>query len=226
MDQPLIPPPSSREQLLERADAIAGRTLAEVAERVEEPVPPDLSRNKGWVGQLIEKALGAHAGNAPVPDFVELGIELKTLPVDRTGKPLESTYVCMVPLSAPDDVDWESSTVRHKLGCVLWTPVLAEREIPLGERMVGQSMLWEPDAYELALLRRDWEGHLDAIRHGAASELRGHDGEVLQIRPKGADAAQLTWGVDERGEAILTRPRGFYLRTLFTEMLVRQRYMT
>lgn len=222
----MIAPPKTREELLRRADAIAGRTLAEVAARQGEAVPADLNRNKGWVGQLIERALGASAGNASAPDFVELGVELKTLPVDRTGKPLESTYVCMVPLAEPDDVDWETSSVRLKLGCVLWTPILAERAIPLPERIVGQSILWEPSAYELALLKHDWEDHLRAIRQGGADDLVGNDGEVLQIRPKAADASQLTWGVDERGEAILTRPRGFYLRTLFTEMLIRQRYIT
>ncbi len=216
--------PQTVEELLGRADRIAGRTLAEVAALVDEPVPADLRSNKGWVGQLIERALGASAGSAAEPDFPHLGVELKTLPVDRSGRPLESTYVTMVPLAAPDDVDWESSTTRLKLGCVLWVPILAERSIPVADRQVGQSVLWTPDAYELALLRRDWEGHLAAIRQGGAGDLSGIDGEILQVRPKGANAAQLTWGVDDRGEAILTQPRGFYLRALFTETLLRRRY--
>lgn len=213
------------DELMARADRLAGRTIAEVAGSLDEVVPPDLRRNKGWVGQLVERALGATAGNAPTPDFPELGVELKTLPVDQSGRPLESTYVCTVPLAAPDDVDWESCVARKKLARVLWVPVLAEREIALAERVFGQPMLWELDAETEALLRRDWEGHLEAVRQGAADNIRGSDGEMLQVRPKAADSSKKTWTIDARGEAIMTSPRGFYLRTLFTEMLLRQHFM-
>ena len=220
----MVAVPQTIDELVGRADRLAGRTLAEIAEQVSATVPRDLTHHKGWVGLLIEQALGAHAGNTAGPDFPELGVELKTIPVDRSGKPFESTYVCMVPLAAPDDVEWASSAVYAKLRRVLWIPILAERAIPIGERVVGQPLLWEPDAYEIALLRRDWEGHLDAIRHGAADELSGRDGEALQVRPKAADASQLAWSVDARGEAILTKPRGFYMRALFTEMLIRRHF--
>ena len=218
----MIGPPSTRDELLRRAHALAGRTFAEVAGSLGEEVPANLSRNKGWVGQLVERALGATAANQPVPDFEALGIELKTLPVDRAGKVLESTYVCAVPLANPDDVEWDSSVARHKLSHVLWLPVLAERTIALRDRIFGTALLWSPTEAEESALRHDWEQHLKAIRTGGLDNIRGSDGAVLQIRPKAADSRQLTWSIDERGEALLTAPRGFYLRALFTEMLLRR----
>jgi DNA mismatch repair protein MutH len=215
-------PPASTDELLERAHRLAGRTLGEIAEAVGEEMPPNLKRHKGWVGDFVERLLGADAGNRSVPDFVDLGVELKTLPVDRSGKPLETTYVCTVPLSDPDEVSWEESSVRAKLRRVLWVPIHAEREIPLPRRMIGRSVLWQPDAEEEKLLRADWERHLRVIREGYVENIRGGDGDALQIRPKAANARQLTPTVNPDGDEVLTMPRGFYLRTVFTEQLLRR----
>lgn len=70
-------------ELLAKAQWIAGFTLGEIAEQLNMTVPPDLRRDKGWVGMLIETALGAKAGSKPEQDFAHLGIELKTIPVNE-----------------------------------------------------------------------------------------------------------------------------------------------
>ena len=92
-------PPRDEAELLARAEQLAGRTLGQLAGDLGAEVPPDLRHAKGWVGQLIERALGATAGSRAEPDFQHLGVELKTLPVDRRGRPLETTFVCTIALS-------------------------------------------------------------------------------------------------------------------------------
>src|SRR5690554_4691779 len=129
-----VGPPQTEHELMIRARALAGHTLGELAAIAGVEVPASQRRAKGWVGQLIEVCLGAEAGNRSVPDFEELGIELKTLPVDRTGKPRETTYLCTVDLSEVDELRWETSRARHKLARVLFVPVLAEPDIALGAR--------------------------------------------------------------------------------------------
>ncbi|MEG7688999.1 MutH/Sau3AI family endonuclease, partial [Listeria monocytogenes] len=79
---PLPPPPENERQLFERAQALAGASFGELAARAQLPIPKDLKRDKGWVGMLLELYLGAMAGSKPEQDFPELGIELKTIPVD------------------------------------------------------------------------------------------------------------------------------------------------
>lgn len=96
---PLPPPPENERQLFERAQALAGFSFGELAARAQLPIPKDLKRDKGWVGMLLELYLGAMAGSKPEQDFPELGIELKTIPVDAAGKPLETTFVCVAPLT-------------------------------------------------------------------------------------------------------------------------------
>ena len=79
--------PTSEAELLANANWLAGFRLGEIAEILQIPVPKDLKRDKGWVGQLIETALGANAGSKAEQDFVHLGIELKTIPINVQGEP-------------------------------------------------------------------------------------------------------------------------------------------
>lgn len=69
--------PQTLEQLLSQAQSIAGLTFGELADELHIPVPPDLKRDKGWVGMLLETALGATAGSKAEQDFSHLGVELK-----------------------------------------------------------------------------------------------------------------------------------------------------
>lgn len=48
-----LPPPNTIDELLQRSESIAGYTLSELAEQANIPVPENLKRDKGWVGQLL-----------------------------------------------------------------------------------------------------------------------------------------------------------------------------
>lgn len=219
----MIDSPKSEADLLERCRGIAGRTLAELASRVGWRVPAEPRRAKGYTGQLLEECLGATAGSKSVPDFERLGVEMKSIPVSATGSPLESTYVSTTTLVDHLGLTWDVSRVRKKLARVLWVPVQS-RPIPLPHRRVGNALLWSPSADEEAVLRHDWEEHMERIRLGMVETITGRDGEVLQIRPKAADSKAQTWGIDENGHRFRTLPRGFYLRPTFTSKILRQNF--
>jgi DNA mismatch repair protein MutH len=172
----------------------------------------------------METALGATAASLPEPDFPAIGVELKTLPIDRRGCPKESTYICTVPLKDTIGVRWEGSLVRRKLARVLWIPVEAAPEIPLLQRRLGAPLLWSPTPEQEAILRADFEELMDMVCLGQFDRLTAHYGTWLQIRPKAADSRALTRSTGEGGEAILTLPRGFYLRPAFTSELLRNHY--
>lgn len=217
-------PPRSEAELLERATRIAGEKLGTLAARLGIVAPETLTRHKGWVGNLIERALGASAGSRAMPDFETLGVELKTLPVDSTGRPLESTFVCTIPLAEIGEVEWHASRVRRKLMRVLWMPVEGVRELKVPERRIGAPVLWSPSDEELAALRSDWEDLAGLIGRGAVESVTGHLGKCLQIRPKARNSHARRRGVDADGARLVTLPRGFYLRATFTEAIVRRAF--
>ncbi len=215
-------PPENLEELLERANQIAGFTLGQLANRYQIEIPQDLRRDKGWIGQLLEYHLGATAGSKPWQDFPELGVELKTLPINSQGKPLETTFVCVAPLTQLTGETWETSHVRHKLSRVLWVPVLSERDIPLAERQIGTPVLWQPSPAEERLLQEDWQELTDMIAMGQVETITARHGRVLQLRPKGANRHALTDAFDQTGQRFQTLPRGFYLRIPFTHAILTQ----
>ncbi|MDF7681647.1 DNA mismatch repair endonuclease MutH [Enterobacteriaceae bacterium ESL0689] len=221
---PLLSPPLSEQQLLSHGQRLAGYTLGELAALADIAIPRDLTRDKGWTGILLEKWLGASAGSKPQQDFAALGIELKTIPVDRRGRPLETTFVCVAPLTGNSGVSWESCHVRYKLRRVLWVPVEGERSIPLAQRRVGTPLLWSPSEEEERQLRMDWEELMDLIVLGQVERITARHGEVLQLRPKAANSKALTQAIGIHGEPILTLPRGFYLKKNFTAALLARHF--
>ncbi|HHF3346165.1 TPA: DNA mismatch repair endonuclease MutH [Haemophilus influenzae] len=212
--------PQTLEQLLSQAQSIAGLTFGELADELHIPVPPDLKRDKGWVGMLLETALGATAGSKAEQDFSHLGVELKTLPINAEGYPLETTFVSLAPLVQNSGVKWENSHVRHKLSCVLWMPIEGSRHIPLRERHIGAPIFWKPTAEQERQLKQDWEELMDLIVLGKLEQITARIGEVMQLRPKGANSRAVTKGIGKNGEIIDTLPLGFYLRKEFTAQIL------
>ena len=218
--QPPQHPPAHLDELLERAHALAGLQLGELGQLAKIAVPAHFKQHKGFTGQLLELWLGATAGSKPQQDFPDLGIELKTLPIDHTGQVLETTYVGVAHNQIPRGSTWENSAVRNKLQQVLFIPVLGEREIAPAQRMVGTPILWQPSPQQDAILRQDWEELTELISLGRVAHINARLGVALHIRPKAADGSALTTAIGEDGESIQTRPRGFYLRKTFTQRII------
>ncbi len=224
MTQELVSAPNTVDELLARSAALAGCSLGELAKKHHVLVPDDLRRAKGFVGGLVERALGAEARSRAEPDFTRLGIELKTLPVDEYGKPLESTFVCTIELKDIGRMEWEESRVRHKLLRVLWVPVQGTRTIPVADRRLGTSLLWSLEGEDEAALRADWEELAGWIGRGDVETLTAHVGRFLQVRPKAASSRSRRRALDADGAVYDELPRGFYLRTQFTARLIARNF--
>ncbi|HEV3032523.1 MAG TPA: MutH/Sau3AI family endonuclease [Polyangia bacterium] len=211
------------EALLAHARALVGVELGELADGLGLPVPSGLVRTKGWSGQIIEHELGVAPGGTRGPDFASLGVELKTVPVTPALLPLESTAVCQIDPVAMAAESWEGSYVRAKLARVLFVAL----EVPAGARSVGERRvaavrLWSPDAEQERLLRADFELFVRGFfRRGRADDITGHLGAVLQVRPKGRNAADTRDGYDAEGRATRVGKSGFYLRPSFIASILK-----
>lgn len=204
-----------------RAEALAGMSVGELARELGARVPSESRRAKGLVGTWLERALGADAGSRAEPDFRGLGVELKTIPVDRGGSPTESTFVCSIELDRIGDSEWRQSRAYSKLARVLWFPVEGARGLDPSERRLGRPLLWSPSEAEEVLLERDWETLARLVASGRAAEITGHLGVALQVRPKAARGASTRLALGVEGELTLVQPKGFYLRPSFTERVLR-----
>ena len=214
-----IQEPLSETELFENASTMAGKTLGQIADLINVKVPINQKKNKGWIGQLAEKYLGATASNLAEPDFLQLGVELKTIPMAKPGIPKESTYICTVNLTDTSGISWETSVVRKKTSRILWLPVEIDNSIPFTQRRFGSAIIWSPSTEQEQILKNDWEEIMELISIGELDKISSSLGSYLQVRPKAANARSLGRSYSNEGKLSTTLPRGFYLRASFTRTL-------
>lgn len=212
--------PRTELELLDSCRAFEGLSFSQLSASLGLALPENPNHRKGWIGQVIEMALGANAKNQALPDFTHLGIELKTLPIAASGSPSESTFVTSIPLLTIHQEHWETSTCWAKLQRVLWIPIEGDNDIPYSQRRIGTGFLWSPSPEQVHVLKNDWDYLTTQIITGQLETLDATSGEYLQVRPKGADGKSLCDAYDSTGNKIKTLPRGFYLRASFTGCLI------
>jgi DNA mismatch repair protein MutH len=215
--------PETETILYQRAIALAGKSLHELAMLSNEPLPLTLHQSKGWIGQLLEKHLGAHSGQLAQPDFAHLGIELKTLPINAQGQPCESTYICTAPIP-PQDREWSSSRVWRKMAKILWIPIESARLKPIHSLKIGYPILWSPCITIQKQLQQDWEELTELMILGQFDELNAFRGHYLQIRPKAPNAKTFIRTRDHLGHLVEVVPKGFYVRTALTKKILEEAY--
>jgi DNA mismatch repair protein MutH len=208
--------PASVAELEARVLRLGGLRIGELANDLGVEVPAELTRAKGFVGGLLERALGVYAVGDEI-DFPHLGIELKSVPVDRDGVPRESTYVCRVSYRAIASESWPTSRVRAKLARVLFVPIEADAAIAIADRRIGRAIDFALEGENEETIAADWT--LLAGRLGAGHDVTAHEGRWLQVRPKAPNGRARSLAPASDGGSSLEIPRGFYLRTSFTRRL-------
>lgn len=205
-----------------QARSLRGVLLADLAAELGVAPPSRPGAAKGWAGELLERSLGASAGNDAEPDFPALGVELKTIPLGANGRPAESTWVTRVALDPVGaGLAWADSAVGRKLACVLWIPIEVSQAGPTDGR-IGTPCLWRPDAAELATLQRDYDDLMSMVMLGHVDAIDARRGDALQIRPKGRDGNSTAPAIGHDGRPARTGSRGFYLRPSFTHQVLQR----
>lgn len=214
-------PPKTEAELIARCSSISGLSFAQLSLGLGLSIPENPNQRKGWIGQAIELALGSDAKNKALPDFQTLEIELKTLPMNKLGRPAESTFITSIPLLTIHQQHWKTSQCYAKLKRILWIPIEGDVKIPYSQRRIGHGFLWSPDESQETILASDWHYLVLQISTGYLETLDAKSGEYLQMRPKAANGKSLCYGFDQNGNKIKTLPRGFYLRSSFTAQILK-----
>lgn len=216
----MIEPPATIDELLKRCSKIEGLSFGQLSQRLGQTIPDKQNHRKGWAGGLIELALGTDASTKAAPDFTDLAIELKTVPLNHQLKPCESTYVTTVPLLKLSSATWQTSVVCQKLTTVLWVPVEGDKSIAYHQRRIGKAQLHSPDESLLGKIKQDWLELTELILLGKLETINASIGQYLHIRPKAANGKVLCDAYGVEGQKIKTLPRGYYLRPQYTAKIL------
>ena len=208
--------PSTLAQLQVLIAKLQQRSVGSLAQELNIQIPSNPTKTKGLIGQLVERHLGVENNSAASVDLAELGIELKTIPVNAALKPLESTYVCTVE-SNRRALCWHDSWVYKKLAKVLWIPVLVKPGASIASHLILEPILWQPSADVNAILAEDFLELMDLFYLGEGSQLSAKYGTYLHIRPKAANSRTVVKYLDSNNLYTQIVPKGFYLRTSLTK---------
>jgi DNA mismatch repair protein MutH len=211
----------SEADLISACYNLQGKTLLDLAWQFNINIPAQPILRKGLFGKVLEQYF-AISNKRAAPDFENLGIELKTLPLGQNGLPNASTFITYISLGTHHTETWLTSRCLSKIKRILWIPIEADALIPFTARRIGMGFLWSPSLKQLQALESDWLELSELIIHGDLDKINARHGNILQVRPKASNNKALTSYLDNEDLGNKTLPRGFYLRREFTKYVFEQ----
>ena len=208
---------SSREDLDTYAESLKGYTIL----RLLSGKPFD--KGKGAIGQIIEReGFGMANNNEARPDFGNLGIELKVLPLKRTSKKeltvKERTKVCSINYVKLIDEVWDSSHAKNKLNEILFVFYEYDPKDPKNSAILDHTFFKLENSDE-PLIRSDWERTRSLVEKGLAHELSESQNVILAASRAGTGGLdESKWDIQPNKE-IRARKRAFSLKPSFTKVL-------
>jgi DNA mismatch repair protein MutH len=182
---------ASEEQILAKASELRGRLLGTLPGARFTAATGATGRAE--VGHAIEHYFGIPPNPSPLPDFPGAGIELKVLPLRRTGRGLavkERTVISQIDYLKLMEQTWATASVRKKLR-ILFVFFEHLDGMPKEAFPIHDVLLWQPDARTNLLLQADWERVSQKVRQGKAHELSESDGAIMGPCTKGASGASV-----------------------------------
>lgn len=211
---------ATEEDIVRLGRLLVGRRLGSIAGA--RFVASSAVRGKGEVGAALEHHFGIPPNSRSEADFPGAGIELKIVPVTRSGAGFrikERTVITMVNYRSIINETWTTAHVRSKLQIYfVFFEHLSDR--PKSEFPVVATLLWRPEGKVEQLLRFDWERVRAKVAAGLAHELSEGDGTLMGPCTKGADSSKRV----PQPVTVFSpsaKPRAFALKPAFTSTLFR-----
>jgi DNA mismatch repair protein MutH len=134
---------------------------------------------KGSVGRYVETFFGIEANSEAGPDLPEAGIELKSVPMQRSGRgpytAKERTFITAIDYSTIADQAFEGSSLDLKTRHTLYVFYEWQRDVPIAAFKVLGVLLHERDELDELMLRELHTHVRQAVGAGRAHEISEGD---------------------------------------------------
>jgi DNA mismatch repair endonuclease MutH len=211
------PATATEDEILDLGRSLVGKRLGQLGSIL--PALP-AGRSRGQAGLAVEAFFGIPPNSDARADFTGAGIELKVVPMKRSGRgltPKERTVISMIDFEDLVLQTWQTAKVRGKLKILfVFFEHLPGR--PKSDFPILKILLWEPDATTERFLHADWERAKRKVRLGKAHELSESDGRLMGPCTKGMDGSRRR---SQPFSDIPAKPRAFALKPSFTGEIYR-----
>ena len=211
--------PKTESELISRSDLLTGNKLIEIYKFFGMFFQKKHKSSDGYLGKIMEMYLGASAGNLPIPDFPDLGIELKILPLNRSMLPKKNIKICSTSFFPfKKNTLWEKSILRSKLKKILWIPFQSDTSIPFNKRKIYQPFIFKLKKYE-KVIKQDYENIMEFIFLGKVYKYSSSLGKYL-ILGNVSSNKKLTSFFNLDGHLVKSNYIGFYLNKAFIKKMM------
>ena len=211
--------PKTEKELIIKSNKISGIRITDFCKPFNEFFSEKTKKSSGYLGKILEIYLGTSGKNFPIPDFPNLNIELKSLPLNKNMLPKNIVKICSTsffPLET--NYSWETSIVKRKLEKVLWIPFQSDKSVPYHRRRILQPFLSNLKGYE-KIIKEDYENIITLLFLGKLNLISPTLGKYLILKPISSNK-NLTNFLNDKGELIKTNFVGFYINKKFLKKII------
>lgn len=198
-----------------------GKTIGQLKEALF--IGDKCKMKKGASGLIIENLLGIENNNRPEADLIQIGCEVKILPLqknkDGSIKAKEPTAIQMINYCEVAKETWETAKIRSKINLTFWVVYLAKVNGVAQHQddyVIVDYFLDHPSDLQNAVFKKDWEEIQSYIKRGDADKLSCRMGTYLEPKTKGKNNQDKTVAPDGNGGILQARRRAFYYKKNYT----------
>lgn len=198
-----------------------GKTIGEIKESLF--IGDKCKMKKGASGLIVENLLGIENNSRPEADLVQIGCEIKILPLQKNGdgsiKAKEPTAIQMINYCEVAKETWETAKIRSKINLTFWVVYLAKengKSKPQDDYIIVDYFLDHPSDVTNGVFKTDWEEIQSYIKRGDADRLSCSMGTYLEPKTKGKNSQDKTDAPDGNGGITHARRRAFYYKKNYT----------
>ena len=221
----------TKEEIIKKADEIVGKSLADVLsiqdiKNIQKNLNKYNLNRKGYLGQIIEEFFfNIKPGNVSRPDFLEVGIELKTNPIKINSRgeyvSKERLVFSMIDYNSIVNEKWDSSSFLSKNEFLLIMFYLWEKDLNILDYKFKFNfflkLLEDISKEDMYQIKQDWEFIKSKIKKGEAHLLSEGDTFYLGACTKAANSLVLR---SQPNTSIQAKPRAFSLKQQYLNLLI------
>lgn len=206
------------EELRARAKELNGKYIAELH-------PKLYTKDKGAIGKIIEEfGFGIKNNSESRPDFAEIGVELKVVPLKTNSKGLsvkERTKVCLINFNQIVQSKWENSHAKNKLNHVLFVFFHYNKDNHLQSQIKDFYLFELKNQLEEPIIQSDWERTKQLVLAGRAHQLSESQNKILAASRSGPGGLDLSKHPPQPNTSIQERApqRSFSLKPSYTNVI-------
>ncbi|MGL4533724.1 MAG: Sau3AI family type II restriction endonuclease [Fusobacteriaceae bacterium] len=197
------------------------------------------TKDKGGFNKIVESEyFKIPNNNLQLPDFIEIGVELKVTPLKKLQKKKndglfrekkglsmkERMVLTMIDYEKLSQESWKTNSLKEKAFKILFCFYIWEKEVSSLDYIFDLVSLWKPNERDLEIIEQDWNTILDKVKLGKAHEISEGDTLYLGACTKGATSEKSA--VNQPYSSLKAKSRAFcfkrsYMDIVYEELLTK-----